>query len=77
VTRIVDASGSVSFAGTNYRVGNRYRRRSAQVAIVGGSVQLSVDGLVVRVHPIRHDPAKEHGAFANPKGRPPKPRSVA
>jgi hypothetical protein len=26
-----------------------------QVAIVGASVQLSVDGKVVRVHPIRHD----------------------
>jgi hypothetical protein len=23
-----------------------------------------------RVHPIRHDRAKELGAFANPKGRP-------
>jgi transposase InsO family protein len=77
VVRMVDGSGSVSFAGTNYRVGNAYRRRSVEVAIVGGSVQLSVDGKVVRVHPVRHDPAKEHGAFATPKGRPRKPRTVA
>ncbi len=40
VTRIVDSSGYVSFAGTNYRVGNRWRGRSAQVCIVAGSVQL-------------------------------------
>jgi transposase InsO family protein len=77
VTRLVDAGGTVSFAGTNYRVGRAYRRRTAEVAIVGGSVQISVDGQVVRIHPVRHDPAKEHGAFANPKGRPRKPRSVA
>jgi hypothetical protein len=69
VTRVVDSSGYVSFAGTNYRVGNRWRGRSAQVCIVAGSVQLSCDGHIVRVHPIRHDRAKEHGAFATPNGR--------
>ena len=70
VTRMVDSSGYVSFAGTNYRVGNAWRRRSVQVAIVAGSVQMSCDGRIVRVHPIRHDRAKEHGAFATPNGRP-------
>jgi hypothetical protein len=35
-----------------------------------GSVQLSKDGKVIRVHPIRHDRSRELGAFANPKGRP-------
>src|SRR4029453_2078633 len=70
VTRVVDSSGYVSFAGTNYRVGNRWRGRPAQVCIVAGSVQLSIDGQIVRVHPIRHDRAKEHGAFATPNGRP-------
>src|SRR5512132_1906761 len=70
VTRVVDSSGYVSFAGTNYRVGNRCRGRSAQVCVVAGSVQLSCDGHIVRVHPIRHDRAKEHGAFATPNGRP-------
>ena len=44
MTRVVDSSGYVSFAGTNYRVGNRWRGRSAQVCIVAGSVQLSCDG---------------------------------
>jgi transposase InsO family protein len=70
VTRVVDSSGYVLFAGTNYRVGNAWRRRSAQVCVVADSVQLSIAGRIVRVHPIRHDRAKEHGAFATPNGRP-------
>jgi hypothetical protein len=37
------------------------------VAIVAGSVQLSKDGQVIRVHPIRHDRSRELGAFANPR----------
>jgi Mu transposase, C-terminal domain len=69
VTRVVGSSGYVSFAGTNYRVGNGWRGRPAQVCIVAGSVQLSIDGRIVRVHPIRHDRAKEHGAFATLNGR--------
>jgi hypothetical protein len=40
------------------------------VTIVARLVQLSVDDKVIRVHPIRHDRARELGAFANPKGRP-------
>jgi hypothetical protein len=35
VTRKVDSSGNVSFAGASYRVGNAYRRRQVQVAVVG------------------------------------------
>ena len=70
VTRVADSSGSISFAGTSYRVGNPWRRRSVQVSIVAGSVQLACDGQIVRVHPIRHDRSKEHGAFATPNGRP-------
>jgi hypothetical protein len=27
-------------------------------------------GTVIRIHPIRHDPVRELGAFANSKGRP-------
>jgi transposase InsO family protein len=73
VTRISDAEGVVSFAGSTYRAGRAWRHRSLQVAIVGASVQLSYEGKVVRVHPIRHDRAKEHGAFATPNGRPRKP----
>jgi len=76
VTRIADANGSISFAGANYRAGRSWARSSVQVAIVGASVQVSVDGKVVRVHPIRHDRAKEHGAFATPNGRPRKPKTA-
>jgi hypothetical protein len=68
VTRVVDSGGNVSFAEVSYRAGRGYARRSVQVALVGGSVQLSIDGRVIRVHPARHDPAKEHGAFATPTG---------
>jgi transposase InsO family protein len=70
VTRIVDSSGSVSFAGTPYRAGMRWARQPVQVSIVAGSVQLAKDGHVIRVHPIRHDRSRELGAFANPHGRP-------
>ena len=34
----------VSFAGTSYRVGNTYRRRQVQVAVVGDTVQISFEG---------------------------------
>jgi hypothetical protein len=70
VTRIADGAGAVSFAGTAYHAGRAWRRRSIEVAIVAGSVQLSSGGNVIRVHPIRHDRTKEHGAFAVPAGRP-------
>jgi transposase InsO family protein len=70
VTRVVDHTGAVSFAGTTYRVGAAYARRSVQVAVVADSVQLSCGGQIIRVHPARHDRSKEHGAFATPNGRP-------
>jgi Integrase core domain len=70
VTRKVDGSGSVSFAGWSYRVGNAYRGRQVEVSIVGDSVQISFEGRLVKTHPVRHDRSKEHGAFANPGGRP-------
>jgi transposase InsO family protein len=70
VTRLADAAGVVSFAGTPYAAGRRWARTAIDVSIVAASVQLSKDGQVIRVHPIRHDRARELGAFANPKGRP-------
>ena len=76
VLRMVDSSGSVSFAGTNYRVGNPYKRGQVEVAIVGSRVQFAINGKVIREHPIRHDRAKEHGAFATPNGRPRKAKSA-
>jgi len=69
VTRKVDSSGSISFAGTNYRVGNPYRRRQVEVRVVGDTVEISTGGRVIRTHPVKHDPNKAHGAFANPAGK--------
>jgi hypothetical protein len=70
VTRLADGAGVVSFAGTPYAAGRMWARTSIDISIVAGSVQLSKDGKLIRVHPIRHDRARELGAFANPKGRP-------
>jgi transposase InsO family protein len=70
VTRLANGIGTVTFAGTTYTAGRRWARTPIDVTIVAGSVQLSKDGKVIRIHPIRHDRARELGAFANPKGRP-------
>jgi transposase InsO family protein len=70
VTRLANGIGTVTFAGTTYTAGRRWARTPIDVTIVAGSVQLSKDGKVIRIHPIRHDRAKELGAFANPQGRP-------
>ena len=70
MTRKVDSSGNVSFAGANYRVGNNYRRRQVQVAVVGDTVEISVGGQLIRSHKVKHDRTREHGALANPGGRP-------
>jgi transposase InsO family protein len=70
VSRIVDNGGSISFAGSPYRAGRAWRRKTVEVAIVAGSVQISAGGKVIRVHAIRHDRSKEHGAFAQPRGKP-------
>jgi transposase InsO family protein len=77
VTRLANRAGTVSFAGTDYQAGRRWARQAIDVSIVAGSVQLSKDGKVIRVHPIRHDRARELGAFANPKGRPRRKNSAA
>jgi len=70
VTRKVDSSGNVSFAGTSYRAGSAYRRRQVQVAVVGDTVEISIGTELIRTHPIRHNRTREHGALANPGGRP-------
>ncbi len=70
VTRKVDSSGNVCFAGANYRAGNTFRRRQVQVAVVGDHVEISIGEELIRRHPIRHDRTREHGALANPGGRP-------
>jgi transposase InsO family protein len=70
VTRKVEPSGTVSFAGTNYRVGNTYRGQMVEVSLVGDTIQIKLEGKIVRTHEARHDKEKEHGAFAVPEGRP-------
>jgi hypothetical protein len=70
VTRKVDTSGNVCFAGTSYRVGSTYRRRQVQVAVVGDTIEISVGDQLIRSHRVRHDRTREHGALANPGGRP-------
>ena len=70
VTRKVDSGGCVSFAGATYRAGRAHRGRQVQVAIVEGTVEISAGGEVLRVHAIKHDRSREHGAFANAGGRP-------
>jgi transposase InsO family protein len=77
VTRMVDGSGQVSFAGTMYRAGRAWRGKEVEVCIVAGSVQMTYHGTIVRTQPIRHDRTKEHGAYATPHGRPRKPRQDA
>ena len=69
VTRLAVAAGVVSFAGTPYAAGRRWARTAIDVSIVAASVQLSKDGRLIRVHPIRYDRGRALGAFANPKGR--------
>ena len=70
MTRLANTTGVITFADKTYAAGRRWAHASIDVTIVAGSVQLSKDGKVIRIHPIRHDRSKELGAFANPKGRP-------
>jgi len=77
VTRLANGNGVISFAGTDYQCGRSWARQSIKVSIVAGSVQLARDGKIIRVHAIRHDRARELGAFANPKGRPRRKNSAA
>ena len=47
-----------------------HRGRQVQVAIVEDTVEISAGGEVLRVHAVKHDHSREHGAFANAGGRP-------
>jgi hypothetical protein len=76
VLRKVDATGAVSFAGTNYRVGNAHRGRQVGVRIVGDTIQITGDGHLIRTHKARHDKSKEYGALSKPNGKP-RRKSVA
>ena len=70
VIRKVDCRGDISFAGTSYRVGNPFALKQVEVRVVGDTVQIWVASRLTRTHAARHDREKEHGAYANPKGRP-------
>jgi hypothetical protein len=70
VTRKVDSSGNVCFAGASYRVGSKFKRRQVQVAVVGDTVEVSIGNELIRSHKAKHDRTREHGALANPGGRP-------
>jgi transposase InsO family protein len=51
VIRKVDSTGSISFAGASYRVGNAHKRRQVQLAIVGDVVEISSGGEVIKPIP--------------------------
>jgi hypothetical protein len=70
VLRKVDPHGAVSFAGTAYLAGRRYRRQVVGVRLVGDTVQIVLDGALLRTHRARHDPSKEFGALSKPNGKP-------
>jgi len=70
VLRKVDPSGSVSFAGTSYRVGNRHVGEVVGVRLVADTVQITQDGFLLRTHGARHDKTKEFGALSKPNGKP-------
>jgi hypothetical protein len=70
VMRQVDSRGDLSFAGTAYRAGTALAGEQVEVRLVGDTVQIWAGGKLIRTHPARHDPSKEHGAFGVPKGRP-------
>lgn len=67
---MVDCSGTVSFAGTGYRVGKAYRQTQVEVCVVADTVEIWAEGELIRTHKARHDPQKEYGAYATPGGRP-------
>ena len=70
VTRKVDTTGHVSYAGSYYKAGAGLKTQSVQVVVVRRKVEISQNGVVIVKHPIKHDRLKEHGALANPGGRP-------
>jgi hypothetical protein len=74
VVRIVDKHGSISFAGTGYRVGNHFIGATVGVSLVGDTVQITLDDALLRTHRARHNRSKEFGALAQPNGKPRKVR---
>jgi hypothetical protein len=50
-------------------MGNRFRGETVGVRLVGDTVQIALDGALVRTHRARHDRTKEFGALAQPRGK--------
>jgi transposase InsO family protein len=69
VLRKVDPGGSVCFAGIAYRVGNPYRGQVVGVRVVGDTVQITLEGSLLRTHRARHDKTKELSALGKPNGK--------
>ena len=80
VTRKVDSSGNVCFAGASYRAGNKFRRRQVQVAVIGDQLEISIGEQLIRRHKIKHDrtrntapsptPAADHAGSTPPEPNP-------
>jgi transposase InsO family protein len=70
VQRKVDPHGAVSFAGTAYLAGRRHRGQIVGVRLVRDTVQIVLDGVLLRTHKARHDRSKEFGALSKPNGKP-------
>jgi hypothetical protein len=71
----VDPTGCISFAGSSYRVGKAVVGRQVEVEPTVQKVRILLDGECIRTHAAKHDPAKLHGAFATPGGRPRKAKT--
>jgi len=69
--QVVDSSGHVSFAGTNYCVGNTWRGRPAQLCNVADSVQFSIDGPDCPNAPDPTRPIQGAWCIRHPHGAPP------
>jgi hypothetical protein len=67
----------VSFAGTAYRAGVAYSSSQVEVRLVDDRVEIWSGEKLIRYHRARHDPQKEHGAFATPQGRPRKNKATS
>ncbi len=68
--RMVDSTGCIYFAGHELRAGKAFKRLQVEVRLVKDTVELWLDGQLIRTHKARHDPSKLYGAFATPTGRP-------
>jgi hypothetical protein len=53
------ADCNVCFAGTNYRVGSKFRRRQVQVAVLGDTVEISLGEQLIRSHAVKHDRTRQ------------------